>query len=263
MLARLSAIVRRAGAMVRSADISRAELEVKSSPGDFVTQYDIAVQDMLRQELQKLLPAAEFVGEESGLVNRHTDGCRFIVDPIDGTANFAWDYHHSAVCVGLAYQDQMRMGLVYNPYLDELFYAEAGQGAFLNGKRIYASQRRLQNGLVIFGSSPYDKAQAERTFGLAKHLYLNALDVRRSGSAALDICYIACGRGELFYEMSLAPWDYAAASLIAREAGGIITTLQGESLRLDGQTSVLAGGRQAYADFRRLYQSLEQAGLII
>lgn len=255
MLDQLSAIVRKAGAIILSADMSQADLEVKSGPGDFVTRYDIAVQAMLRDELQKLLPEALFVGEESGLANVKTDGCCFIVDPIDGTANFAWNYRHSAVSVGLALEEKMVIGLVFNPYLDELFYAEAGQGAFLNGKRIHASQRSLKNGLVSFGSSPYDKTKAEATFALAKFLYENSLDVRRSGSAALDLCYIACGRCELFYEMSLAPWDYAAASLIVTEAGGIITTMAGESIQLHDQTTILAGGRPAYADFQHIYRS--------
>lgn len=263
MFDELSLIVRRAGAIVLSADMSTADLEVKSSPGDFVTKYDRAVQDMLFDELQKLLPEAGFVGEESGAGNIKTQGSRFIVDPIDGTANLAWNYRHSAVSVGLANDDKMVMGLVYNPYLDELFHAEAGQGAFLNGKRIYASQRGLKNGLVSFGSSPYDKTQADMTFSLAKFLYKYALDVRRSGSAALDICYIACGRCELFYEMSLAPWDFAAASLIVSEAGGIITTMHGESLPLNDQTSVLAGGSQAYHDFRQISQALAAEGIII
>jgi myo-inositol-1(or 4)-monophosphatase len=253
MLDKLSAIVRRAGEIILSADMSKTRLEVKSSPGDFVTQYDIAVQDMLHDELKDLLPEAKFMGEESRQENVNTNGYCFIVDPIDGTTNFAWDYHHSAVSIGLAYNEKMVIGLVYNPYLDELFYAEAGKGAFLNGNRISASQRSLKNSLVLFGSSPYDKTQADTTFSLAKLLYEKALDVRRSGSAALDICYIACGRCDLFYEMRLSPWDYAAASLIVCEAGGLITTLQGESLQYHDKTSVLAGGSKAYHDFWQIY----------
>jgi myo-inositol-1(or 4)-monophosphatase len=258
MFDKLSSIVRRAGDIILSADMNKAELEVKSGPGDFVTKYDRAVQDMLCDELKKVLPEAEFIGEETGLVNRKRNGYCFIVDPIDGTTNFAWNYRHSAVSIGLAHQEKIVIGLVYNPYTDELFYAEAGKGAYLNGKHIYASERRLKNGLVCFGSSPYDKTKADATFSLAKLLYKNSLDVRRSGSAALDICYIACGRCELFYEMTLSPWDYAAASLIVSEAGGMITTLQGESLQFDDKTSVLAGGSEAYDDFWHVYKFLEK-----
>jgi myo-inositol-1(or 4)-monophosphatase len=256
MLNELSAIVRKAGDIILSADMSKTHLEEKSSPGDFVTAYDIAVQEMLCDELKKVLPKAQFIGEESSHADLNRDGYCFIVDPIDGTANFAWNYCHSAVSVGLAYKEKMLLGLVYNPYLDELFSAEAGKGAFLNDKRISASKRNLETGLVCFGSSPYDKTKADATFSLARFLYENALDVRRSGSAALDICYIACGRCELFFEMSLAPWDYAAASLIVTEAGGLITTMQGESLQLHHRSSVLAGGREAYRDFWEIYKKM-------
>lgn len=254
MLNELSAVVRKAGDIILSADMSMTHLEEKSSHGDFVTSYDIAVQDMLCAELKKLMPEAGFIGEEHSHAEVNRDGYCFIVDPIDGTANFAWNYRHSAVSVGLAYHAKMVLGLVYNPYLDELFYAEAGKGAFLNGIPISASRRRLKSGLVCFGTSPYDKNKAEATFSLARFLYENALDVRRSGSAALDICYIACGRCDLFFEMSLSPWDYAAASLIVNEAGGLISTIEGESLPLHHSSSVLAGGREAYRDFCKVYR---------
>jgi len=252
MLEQLSAITRRAGAMIREAKLSDAEITVKSSPGDLVTRYDLAVQEMLRGELQKIMPEADFIGEESGLVSRLPDSACFIVDPIDGTTNFAWDYRHSAVSIALADEGEITAGLIYNPYLDELFAAQLGQGAFLNGRPISVSKRRLREGLVCFGTSPYEKERAVETFELARQLYVHALDVRRSGSAALDLCYIACGRCELFYEMTLAPWDYAAASLIVSEAGGVVTTLDGQALQFTEKSSVLAGGREAYDDFRQL-----------
>ena len=260
MLEELSAIVRKAGGIILSADMSKIRLQQKTSPGDFVTSCDIAVQEMLRDELKRLLPEARFIGEESSPEDIDTEGYCFIVDPIDGTANFAWDYRHSAVSVALAYNEKMVFGLVYNPYLDELFYAEAGKGAFLNGSRIWASKRRLRDGLVCFGSSPYDKTKAEATFSLAGFLYENALDVRRSGSAALDICYIACGRCDLFYEMSLSPWDYAAASLIVIEADGVISNMYGQPLQYRKKSSVLAGGRNAYHDFWRVYHEFLSRG---
>ncbi|NLW45587.1 MAG: inositol monophosphatase [Syntrophomonadaceae bacterium] len=253
MLEELCVIVKKAGDIILSADMSKTRLEQKSSPGDFVTAFDIAVQEMLREELKRLLPEARFIGEESSREEIDTKGYCFIVDPIDGTANFAWDYRHSAVSIALAYNEKIIMGLVYNPYLDELFYAEAGKGAFLNGNRIWVSKRRLKDGLVCFGSSPYDKTKAEATFSLAGFLYKKALDVRRSGSAALDLCYIASGRCDLFYEMSLSPWDYAAASLIVTEADGVITNMRGERLQFREKSSVLAGGRNAYHDFWRVY----------
>jgi len=252
MLDKLAVIVRKAGDMVRGANLGGMVIETKSSPGDMVTHYDIAVQDMLFQELSSLLPEAGFIGEENGLNTGDDSSYCFLVDPIDGTANFARDYHHSSVSVGLAHAGRLVMGLVLNPYLDELFYAQAGQGAFLNGRPIHASGRGLPNGIVLFGTSPHDKSRVDETFALAKLLHLNSLDVRRSGSAALDLCYVAAGRCELFFEMRLEPWDYAAASLIVQEAGGVVTTLDGDPLGLGGPHSVLAGGRQAYQDYWNL-----------
>lgn len=252
MLEKLGVIMRKAGDIIRGADLGTMVIEAKSSPGDMVTHYDIAVQDMLFQELRRLLPEAGFIGEENGVVVGDNFGYCFLVDPIDGTANFARDYHHSSVSVGLAYSGKLVIGLVLNPYLDELFYAQVGHGAFLNGKPIRASERGLPDGMVLFGTSPHDKSKVEETFALAKLLHLNSLDIRRSGSAALDLCYIASGRCELFFEMRLEPWDYAAASLIVQEAGGVVTTLGGHHLGLDGPHSVLAGGQQAYHDFWNL-----------
>jgi len=252
MLNKVALIIRRAGDMIRGADRGRMVIEEKSSPGDMVTHYDIAVQDMLFQELRRLLPEAGFIGEENGLNIGDNSGYCFLVDPIDGTANFARDYHHSSVSVGLAYAGRMVIGLVLNPYLDELFYAQAGRGAFLNGRPIHASERGLPHSIVLFGTSPHDKSKVDETFALAKLLHLNSLDVRRSGSAALDLCYIAAGRCELFFEMRLEPWDYAAASLIVQEAGGVVTSLDGHPLAFDGPHSVLAGGRQAYQDYWNL-----------
>lgn len=254
MMERLAAIIKRAGEMILAADIDHADIEVKSSPGDLRTKYDTAVQDILCRELAELLPEAQFIGEESGMQNRAAGGYCFIVDPIDGTANFTWDYHHSAVSIALAQGDRIITGLVYNPYMDELFYAQLGKGAFLNGRAIQASQRRLSEGLVSFGTSPYDKTKAAATFSLARLLYETAMDVRRSGSAALDLCYVACGRCDLFYEMMLYPWDYAAASLIVTEAGGLLSTMEGGPLGFSDRTTLVAGGKMAFRDFWEIYK---------
>jgi myo-inositol-1(or 4)-monophosphatase len=250
---RLMAIIKKAGGMILAADLEHADVEVKSTRGDLRTNYDTAVEEFLRRELALVLPEAQFIGEESGLQKREADKYCFIVDPIDGTANFTWDYHHSAVSIALAKGERILAGLVYNPYLDELFHARAGEGAYLNGRLIQVSQRSLRDGLICFGTSPYDKTKAAATFSLARLLYEKSLDVRRSGSAALDLCYVACGRCDLFYEMSLYPWDYAAAALIVTEAGGMLATMEGEELRFSDRTTLVAGGPPAFRDFWELY----------
>ena len=252
MMERLTAIIKEAGGMILAADLEHADVEIKSNRGDLRTNYDTAVEEFLCRELALVLPEAQFIGEESGLRKREAKKDCFIVDPIDGTANFTWDYHHSAVSIALARGEGIMAGLVYNPYLDELFHAQAGQGAYLNGRPIQVSQRSLRDGLVCFGTSPYDKTKAQATFSLAQLLYEKALDVRRSGSAALDLCYVACGRCDLFYEMSLYPWDYAAAALIVTEAGGLLSTMEGEELRFNARTTLVAGGPPAFRDFWEL-----------
>jgi len=253
VMERLMAIIKKAGGMILAADLEHADVEVKSTRGDLRTNYDTAVEEFLRRELALVLPEAQFIGEESGLQKREADKYCFIVDPIDGTANFTWDYHHSAVSIALAKGERILAGLVYNPYLDELFHARAGEGAYLNGRLIQVSQRSLRDGLICFGTSPYDKTKAAATFSLARLLYEKSLDVRRSGSAALDLCYVACGRCDIFYEMSLYPWDYAAAALIVTEAGGMLATMEGEELRFSDRTTLVAGGPPAFRDFWELY----------
>jgi len=251
------AIVKKAGQVLLSADRSLLDVREKSGSKDFVTYYDTAIQEMLRQELLKLLPEAGFLGEESGSAANLSEGYCFIVDPIDGTANFVHDYRHSCISVGLALNGAIIMAAVYDPYLDELFWAEKGKGAYLNRSQITAGDRRLVNGLVLFGTSPYDKSKVNETFNLAGKLFEHALDIRRSGSAALDICYVAAGRCCLFYELSLSPWDFAAGALILQEAGGIITAIDYADIPLDRKSSILAANRSAFEDYKKFIANLQ------
>ena len=167
-------------------------------------------------------------------------GKYFIVDPIDGTTNFIKDYHVSCISVGLLEDGEVKIGVIYNPYLDEMFWAVKGKGAYCNGRRIHVSEQPLGNGLILFGASPYYKELHKKSFEMAYELFSPALDIRRSGSAALDLCSIAAGRAELYFELKLSPWDYAAGSLIVEEAGGIVTTVEGEKLSFDRPCSVMA-----------------------
>ena len=201
------------------------------------------VQEMLRTGLAEISPDAQFVGEEGNSIRFSSSGRFFIVDPIDGTTNFIKDYHASAISVALVSDGLAELGVVYNPYLDEMYCAERGRGAFCNGKRLSVSAEPLENALVVFGTSPYDAELSERSFKMAYAYFQKAVDVRRSGSAALDLCAIAAGRADLFFELSLAPWDHAAGALIVKEAGGIVTSVDGGELAYDRTCSVLARNR--------------------
>ncbi len=219
-------------------------IKTKSSDVDLVTEYDGKIQQYLFDELGKITPGCSFLGEEGDGAKELTGGYCFIIDPIDGTTNFVKGFQHSAISVGLAKDKELIAGVVLDPDLDNLFYAEKGKGAYLNGKRIQASACTLKDSLVLFGTCPYERELAEKTFELTKEIFYKCLEVRRSGSAALDICYVAAGKADLYYELILRPWDIAAASVILKEAGGICMTADGGEIDPAGiQSYVCSGGR--------------------
>ena len=233
-------LVRSCGAFIKDIDRASLSVDAKSGPADLVTQYDRQVQERLRTGLLEIMPDAHFVGEEGSAQPFAPTGKFFIVDPIDGTTNFVKDYRFSGVSVALVVDNVAELGVIYNPYADEMFFAERGQGAFCNGRRLHVSKDPVENGIVVFGTAPYREELAERTFKLAYAYFKKALDVRRSGSAALDLCTVAAGRAELFFELFLSPWDFAAGALIVTEAGGLVTDCDGRPLAYDHPCSVLA-----------------------
>ena len=240
LITQISAIVRECGDIVLRADRGNVGVDTKAGHANFVTAYDRQVQQILKEKLLQILPEAVFVGEEEDVHASLQDGFAFIVDPIDGTTNFIRDYHVSAISVGLIKDGERYIGVVYNPYLDEMFTVKRGEGAYLNGKPIHVSNRTLTDGIVIFGTAPYYEEYAEESFRLACDYFRKCVDVRRSGSAALDICNVAAGRAELFFELALSPWDHAAAGLLVEEAGGTVTTMDGKPVRFDTLCSVKA-----------------------
>lgn len=233
-------LVKDCGKVILNADREKMAIDIKSGVTDLVTEYDKKIQEQLAVGLKKILPEAKFIGEEGSDDELTEDGYAFVVDPIDGTTNFIKDYHHSAISVALLKGEEVVAGVVYNPYLDEIFSAIKGKGAFCNGKKISVSSQPLSNALVLFGTSPYDKELFKKTTEILSEYFYKALDVRRSGSAALDLCSVACGRAELYFELQVSPWDFAAGKLLVEEAGGVVTTLDGAPLSFDGKTSILA-----------------------
>lgn len=229
MLESIIDIVRRAGELVRSANDVTTATHEKNGPADLVTEYDLAVQRFLRQELLALLPEADFFGEE-GQHDALTSPWTFIVDPIDGTTNFVRGFAYTNISVALAKDGQVEYAVVYAPLAGELYAARRGGGATLNGRAIHVSGRDPGHSLVVCGSTIYDRSYTDRHFAILRHLYDRCLDYRRFASAALDCCMVACGRAEIFFECRLSPWDYAAGSLIAQEAGGVAVRLDGSFL---------------------------------
>jgi myo-inositol-1(or 4)-monophosphatase len=227
-------IARDCGKILLNADMEREGIQQKKGKANFVTVYDSKIQKVLRKKLLKLMPEAEFMGEED-----HADqtdissGYAFIVDPIDGTTNFVRNARASCISVALAKEGVPITGVVHNPYAGETFYAAKGEGAFLNGVQISASDKTLEESIIYFGTSPYEAEWAQKSFQIAYQYFTHGADLRRSGSAALDICDVACGRGDFFFELRLNPWDYAAAALIALEAGCIVTDLEDRPVTYD------------------------------
>ena len=228
------------GQVMLRADRNHFAIQDKAGKANFVTAYDCKIQKLLEGKLAQILPEAEFLGEEEDCrIDRNAEYI-FVVDPIDGTTNFIKDYHMSCVSIGLIRNGRRYLGVVHNPYLDETFYAIAGQGAYLNGNPIHVSGENLENGIVLFGSSPYNTELAKASFEMAYEYFQKSLDIRRSGSAALDLCAVAAGRAEVFFELLLSPWDFAAGALIVEEAGGIVTTIQGKALPCLDKSPLLA-----------------------
>ena len=240
MLEQIIEVVRRAGEMVLSAHDIAAGTHEKTSAADLVTEYDLAVEAFLKEQLPPLCPGSIFYGEEEAENADPSRGWAFIVDPIDGTTNFVRGLRQSAISVALARDGQVEYAVVFDPYKNEMFSARRGGGAFLNGAPIRVSGKPLAEGIFGMGTAIYRREYLEPTMRVTEQLFRRACDFRRLGAAALDLCDVACGRVELFFEYSLCPWDFAAGSLIITEAGGHISTLQGGPLALTERCSVWA-----------------------
>ena len=237
-------IAREAGDILLSA--KRAKMMEKSGHANFVTETDEKVQRFLVDKLKELLPEAEFLGEEDGqdeFSAKMAKGYCFVIDPIDGTSNFIYEYRPSVVSIGLLKDGKPYMAVVYNPYDDMMFSAIAGEGAYMNGERIISSEAPLSEQLSCFGTAPYYEELRDRSFDIAKKLLPLCVDLRRSGTAAWDMCCVAIGRCGLYFELKIQIWDYAAAALIAQEAGCSVTDVEGNPLSYTGASSALCMSR--------------------
>ena len=253
-----------AGTMIRSADedaLRDVTVTTKTGRRDLVTSMDLEIQQMLMSELLQLVPDCRFLCEESipsmaDVIVTDADelahGVCFIIDPIDGTANFVHGNHHSCTSIAMTVDGVTEIGVIYDPYHDELFSARRGAGSTLNGDPLPVFDASMKNEITVFGTAPYNDRVNEPTFELALRLYEASADVRRTGSAALDCCWTACGRFALYAELSLSAWDFAAGKLIAEETGCVVTTLRGEPIKFKGKPSILCGRPTAVAEFNEI-----------
>lgn len=251
MVEKIVKTVYEAGKIILNAGKDK-NVKEKTSNVDLVTEFDVRVQNFLFANLKKDFKNCTFLSEEGKENKTLEDRYCFIIDPIDGTTNFVKDFGHSAISVALAKDKEIVAGVVYDPFLNNMFYAEKGKGAFLNDEKIHASNCEMENSLVLFGTCPYNHELADDTFETAKKIFLNCIEVRRCGSAALDICYVASGKADLYFEYVLRPWDYAAGTLILEEAGGISMTLDKDTLTFDKNSSYLCGNKKNIDEFFKI-----------
>lgn len=200
-------------------------------PADFVSSADERTERMLFEELSKARPGYGFYGEEGGMREGPDKTHRFIIDPIDGTTNFLHGVPHFAISIALEREGQLVSAVVYNPITDELFVAEKGHGAFLNDKRLRVAARKELAPSLIATGIPFmargTNEERERSLAEVKAVVSRTAGIRRFGSAALDCAFVAAGRFDGFWERDLNPWDIAAGILLVREAGGLVTNLDG------------------------------------
>lgn len=203
------------------------EIKDKGARENIVTSSDLAVQHFLTKELKARYPEVGFLCEEEDLSDIAGHEAVWVIDPIDGTANYARGNENCCISVALVSGGEPLLGVVYSPWRGELYTAEKGKGAFLNGKPIRVSDRPFERGLLFTAMSTYRKDLARSCSDIIYDLYLECNDFRRTGSAAVELCLMAAGYADLYFEMRLMPWDYAAASLILEEAGGSICSFDG------------------------------------
>jgi myo-inositol-1(or 4)-monophosphatase len=210
---------------------------------DLVTQADTESEAAVLAILRARMPDVSILAEESGVSDRD-EARRFVVDPLDGTTNFAHAYPMFAVSIGYEEEGRVRAGVVYDPIREELFTAELGRGAFLNGTKLEVSTTDSVPRALLVTGFPYDlKDDLEGNLRLFKRFMGVARAIRRDGSAALDLAYVACGRFDGFWEEKLGPWDTAAGALLVQEAGGQVTDLRGGPFHYTQKGVLASNGR--------------------
>jgi len=225
-LGRATALAREAGALQRSRLWQPLGIEYKGEI-DLVTEVDRACEDLLVGGLKDSFPDHDFLAEENVYPSRSASH-KWIIDPLDGTTNFAHGFPWFAVSMALEIDGEVVLGVIYHTMLDEMFTAMKGGGAWLNGSRLLVSSRQPLRGSLLATGFSYDSAtDQENNFAHFVNFQLTARGVRRAGAAALDLAYVAAGRFDGFWESKLKPWDVAAGQLLVREAGGAVTGFDG------------------------------------
>ena len=228
-------------------------LQVSSKgPGDFVSSADKRTEKILIEELQKAHPEYGIITEETGIINKSNTKNRWIIDPIDGTINFLNGVPQFAISVGYEEDNEIKCGVIFNPIMNEMFCAEKGNGAYLNNSRIRVSnKKKIKDSLLVTGGPKQASKIKDKIFSEYINVSKNVSDVRKFGSAALDMAYVACGRFDGYWQRELNYWDIAAGIVILKEAGGFIDFFE-EDTKLPLKKNVLASNSNIHDELKEL-----------
>ena len=224
-------------------EIENLQVSLKG-PGDFVTASDKKVEKILINELQKARPSYSILSEEIGQIN-NDKSFKWIIDPIDGTANFLHGIPHFAISIGLEHDDEIICGIVYDPIKDEMFVAEKGNGSYLNNQRMRVSSRSKLKDCIVFTGGPKLESKS-RELAIEEYKKFSSkilIPIRKLGSASLDMAYVAAGRCDGFWQRNLNYWDIAAGIILVKEAGGFVTDFEGENRYVENKTILATNSR--------------------
>ena len=224
----------------------------KKGPGDFVTSADKRTEKILIDELQKAHPEYGIVTEEMGVINKSNVKNRWIIDPIDGTMNFLNGIPQFAISIGYEEDGEIKCGVIFNPIMNEMFCAEKGNGAYLNNSRIRVSKKKkIKDALLVTGGPKGTSKIKDKIFSEYVNISHNSSNVRKFGSAALDMAYVACGRFDGYWQRELNYWDIAAGIIILKEAGGFVEFFQ-EDINVPLKKNILATNSNIHEELKGL-----------
>ena len=232
-------------------EIENLQVSTKG-PGDFVTSADKRTEKILISELQKANPDYGIITEESGIINKTKKKNRWIIDPIDGTTNFMNGVPQFAISIGYEEENEIKCGVIFNPIMNEMFCAEKGNGAYLNNSRIRVSnKKKIKDSLIVTGGPKGESKIKEKIFSEYINVSKNVSNVRKFGSASLDMAYVACGRFDGYWQREINYWDIAAGIIILREAGGYVDFFE-EDVSLPLKKNILASNSNIHNELKEL-----------
>ena len=248
----VNAAIRAGRSLIRSfSEIEKLQVSLKG-PADYVSEADRRSESIIFEDLKKARPHYGFLLEEGGVVEGSDNSNKWIVDPLDGTTNFLHGIPHFCISIGLERDRDIYAGVIYDPINDQMFWAEQGKGAFLNDRRIRVSNRTNPTDCLFATGMPFSgRAGHEEFLKQIENVMAVSSGVRRSGSAALDMAYVAAGRYDGFWEKGIKPWDIAAGIVLIREAGGLITDFQGQKNMLE-KGEVITANIELHRPFKKL-----------